>query len=131
MTDIGSPEELYQAAYNDFLRGSFDLALLGFRQYVEAHPAAELADNALYWIGECYFSQRNFRQAIQEFSQVQTRYPGSERMASVLLRKGIAHLNLGESSQAMILLSDVVGRYPRSDEAILAREELEGIGSGS
>ena len=126
--EVASPEELYQAAYNDFLRGSYDLALLGFRQYVDSHPTTELADNALYWIGECYFSQENYRQAIQEFSQVEARYPGSERMASVLLRKGYAHLQLGEASQAMLLLTEVVEKYPRSDEAILARQQLEGLG---
>ena len=40
-------------AYNDYLKGNFDLAVEGFKMYREQFPASPLADNALYWIGEC------------------------------------------------------------------------------
>ena len=128
---IESPEELYQAAYDDYQQGAYGSALRAFRQYVEDNPDTTLADNALYWIGECHYSQGEYRRAIEEFSQVETLYPASERMASVLLRKGSAHLQLGESSEAMQLLSDVINRFPRSDEALLARQQLAGLENGS
>src|SRR5262245_63144343 len=48
----GNPEQLFAAAYGDYSRGNYDLALSEFRQYVESYPASEMADNAQYWIGE-------------------------------------------------------------------------------
>ena len=122
------PEEIYESAYNDYLRGNYDLALIGFRQYVETFPTTELADNALYWIGECYFVKDQFREAIQEYSRVENEYPSSERIASTILRKGLAFLELGDIEQGEALLRSVVERYPRSDEAILARQRLESNG---
>src|SRR5215813_12230611 len=47
----GNAEELFAAAYSDYSRGNYDLALSEFRQYVEVYPSSELADNAQYWIG--------------------------------------------------------------------------------
>lgn len=122
------PEALYQAAYNDYLRGNYDLAILGFRQYVANFPDTESADNALYWIGECYFSQGKYRQAIKEFSDVQSRYPNSDRLPSALLKKGYAYLELGERDQGVVQLRSVIRDYPNSDIAVLARQHLQQLG---
>src|SRR5215831_19538694 len=46
----GNAEELFAAAYSDYSRGNYDLALSEFRQYGEVYPSSELADNAQYWV---------------------------------------------------------------------------------
>ncbi|MDH3404566.1 MAG: hypothetical protein OEP45_13170, partial [Acidobacteriota bacterium] len=46
------PGALYEAARADYVRGNYELAILGFNQYLEHFPDSELADNARYWIGE-------------------------------------------------------------------------------
>jgi TolA-binding protein len=48
-----SPQEVYNTAYADYLKGNFDLAMDGFKIYRDSFPDSPLADNALYWIGEC------------------------------------------------------------------------------
>ncbi|MEO7974954.1 MAG: hypothetical protein ABIU84_15340, partial [Thermoanaerobaculia bacterium] len=37
-TATSDPETLYQTSYSDYLRGNYDLAMLGFKQYLEAFP---------------------------------------------------------------------------------------------
>jgi tol-pal system protein YbgF len=123
------PQELYRRAYDDFLRGDYDRAIVGFRDYIDRFPNSELADNATYWIGESYFSQGRFREAIDSFVQVPSSYPNSERIASSLLREGTAHLELGQVEQARRSLLAVVERFPQSDEAILARQQLDRLPS--
>jgi len=61
------PETQYRAAYNDYLRGSYDLAIAGFRQYLDSFPGTDLADNAAYWIGESYYRQKKYQDAIHQF----------------------------------------------------------------
>jgi tol-pal system protein YbgF len=122
------PQELYQAAYNDYLRGNYDPAIVAFRQFIASFPASQLADNAQYWIGECYFHQQKFREAVAEFSRVESSYPTSERLASALLRKGYALIELGDSASARGALLTVVQRFPRSDDAILAQRQLDTLG---
>jgi tol-pal system protein YbgF len=122
------PETFYRTSYNDYLRGNYDLAILGFRQYLESFGSTDLADNASYWIGESYYRQKRFQDAIREFDAVVSRYPNSDKVASALLRKGYAYLELGEQSKGVVQLQNVIRRYPKSDEANLARQQLSGLG---
>jgi tol-pal system protein YbgF len=122
------PKSLYDAAYNDYLKGSYDLALRGFQEYLDNFPNTDLADNAVYWIGESYYRQRRFRQAIEQFDAVLSRYPRSEKIPGALLKKGYSHLELGERSQGVVQLQHVIRQYPTSDEANLARQRLREVG---
>jgi tol-pal system protein YbgF len=122
------PQALYNAAYNDYLKGNYDLALRGFQQYLENFPTTSLAANATYWIGESYYRQKRYRQAIEQYDGVLNRYPRSDKTASALLKKGYAHLELGERSQGVVQLQHVLRQFPTSDEANLARQRLREIG---
>jgi tol-pal system protein YbgF len=122
------PETLYQTAYSDYLRGSYDLALLGFRQYLEAFPDTDLADNSVYWIGECFYRQQKYSDAIQEYDQVLSQWPKSDKTASALLKKGYAQLELGQRKEGIAQLEKVIKSFPSSDEANLARQRLQNLG---
>ena len=127
--DTSDPAALYQAAYTDFQRGDYALALLGFRRLVDRFPNDESADDAQYWIGECYFLQGSYSDAIREYTSVEQRYPGSSRLSTVLYRKGLAYIELGDAINGRDTLSRVVSEYPRSDEAVLAQQQLTALGS--
>lgn len=122
------PQALYNAAYNDYLKGSYDLALREFQEYLDNFPETDLADNATYWIGESYYRQRRFRQAVEQFDKVLERFPRSDKVPAATLKKGYAHLELGERSQGVVQLRHVIRQYPTSDEANLARQRLREIG---
>jgi len=122
------PKSLYDAAYSDFLKGSYDLSMREFQEYLANFPNTDLSDNATYWIGEGYYRQKRYRQAIEQYDAVLTRFPRSDKTASALLKKGYAHLELGERSQGVVQLQHVLRSYPTSDEANLARQRLREIG---
>jgi tol-pal system protein YbgF len=122
------PETLYQTAYSDYLRGSYDLALLGFRQYLEAFPETDLADNSVYWIGECFYRQQKYSDAINEYDRVLNQWPKSDKTASALLKKGYAQLELGQRKEGISQLEKVIKSFPSTDEANLARQRLQSLG---
>lgn len=125
------PETLYQTSYSDYLRGNYDLALLGFRQYLESFPDTDLADNASYWIGECFYRQQKYADAITEYDKVLTQYPRSDKTASALLKKGYAQIELGQRRDGLAQLEKVIQNFPSSDEANLARQRLQSLGVDS
>ena len=122
------PQALYNAAYNDYLKGSYDLALREFQEYLNNFPGTDLADNATYWIGECYYRQKRYRQAADQFQQVLAKYPRSDKAAGALLKRGYALIELGDRTQGVTQLRQVVRQYPTSDEANLARQRLRELG---
>lgn len=124
----GNPIETYQAAYRDYQRGNFDLAIDGFREFLEGNARSELADNAAYWIGESLFSQKKYREAIRQFDSVVNNYPRSEKVPGALLKKGYSYINVGERAQGVVQLQYVLHEHPRSPEAKLARDKLKQLG---
>jgi tol-pal system protein YbgF len=122
------PETLYQTSYSDYLRGNYDLAMLGFKQYLEAFPETDLADNAIYWIGECLYRQQKYAEAIAEYDKVLKQYPRSDKTASSLLKKGFALLEQGQKKDGTAQLQAVVKSFPSSDEANLAKQRLQSLG---
>ena len=121
------PETLYQEAYADYRAGSYDLAILGFGEYMATYPDTELADNAAYWLGESYFAQQRFDQAIAAFSNVLSKYPRSEKMASAMLKRGYAYLQLGQRDRGLEELRVLLRAHPSSEEAAIARQQLESL----
>ena len=122
------PAQLYSSAYEDYLRGNFDLAVQGFREYLTRYPGTELADNALYWIGECQYSKREFQPAIDSFTELLNTYKTSDKAAAALLKKGLAYLELNDRAQAVINLQYVLYEHPGTKEAELARNRLVSLG---
>lgn len=122
------PAQTYQGAYRDYQRGNYDLAIEGFREFVQNNPKSDMADNAAYWIGESLFSQKKYREAIEQFDTVVTRYPKSDKVPGALLKKGYAYIALGERAQGIVQLQYVVHEHPKSQEASLARQKLKQLG---
>ncbi len=125
---LSEPAALYRSAYEDYLRGNFDLAIQGFSEYNTRYSNTELADDALYWIGECHFAKREFQAAIDSFTALLNAHKTSDKAAAALLKKGLAFLELGDRAQAVINLQYVLYEHPGSKEASLARERLATLG---
>lgn len=122
------PIEIYQTAYGDYQKGNYDLARSGFEQFLSLVPSSDLADNAAYWIGECYFAQKAHRQAIARFDEVINDYPQSDKVPSALLKKGFAYIEMGERAQGIVQLQYVIHEHPKSSQADIARQRLQTMG---
>src|SRR5256885_3734084 len=122
------PVLTYQAAYRDYQRGNYDLAIAGFREFVARNPSSDLADNAAYWIGESLYSQKKYREAIAQFDSVVTKYPQSDKVPGALLKKGYAYIATNEKAKGIVQLQYVVHEHPTSQEAALARQKLRQLG---
>ncbi len=122
------PKTLYDGAYNDYLKGSYDLSIREFQEYLQNFPDTDLADNATYWIGECWYRQKKYRQAVEQYDQMLARYPKSDKAASATLKKGYSYIELGEKTKGLLQLQRVVRDFPASDEANLARQRLRELG---
>jgi tol-pal system protein YbgF len=124
---LAQAKEIYDNAYLDLSRGNYSLALLGFRDYLTKSPESELSDNAQYWIGECYYTQKDFMRAIEEFERVDHNYPLGDKVPAALLKIGYSQLQLENRDAAKETLRDLINRYPTTEEAEQARAKLSTI----
>jgi tol-pal system protein YbgF len=120
----GNPDQLFAAAYADFSRGNYDLAISEFRQYVETYPTSEMADNAQYWIAECLYAKKKLDEAVVEYDKVVTLFPKGDRVAAARYKKGLVLVEQGQPEAARAEFQAVIRLFPRSNEAVLARQQL-------
>jgi len=119
-----SPQEAYSVAYNDYLKGNYDLAVESFKLYRQQFPESPLADNALYWIGECRYSQRKYEEAIDAFDELILTYPQGDKAAAAYLKKGLSFIELGRKPEALAALKLLVAKYPLEEEARIAQDKI-------
>jgi len=123
-----NPMEVYQAAYRDYQRGNWDLALAGFRDFLTRYPDSELTPNAEYWIGESLYSEKKYSEAIDQFNRVVDKYPKSDKAPGALLKKGYGYLAMNDRPRAIVQFQYVVHEYPNAREAALAKDRLKQLG---
>ena len=135
------PRDLYQAAYIDFSKGSYSLAIAGFRELLRRHPDHGLAGSAQYWIGEAYLSlargyssagqadrtSESLTQAVQEFRKVLANYPRAEKVSGALYKEALALIELKQPREAQARLQYLVDNFPQAEETPLARERLAAL----
>ncbi|MBS1261597.1 MAG: Cell division coordinator CpoB [Calditrichaeota bacterium] len=116
---------LYDQSQADYLRGEYELARMGYRELLDRFPDSDLADDALYWLGEAFMAENKPDSARAAFEQVEQRFPESARLPATLLKRGILRENAGDRQGARTLYRRIVQQYPESQEAEQARIRLD------
>jgi tol-pal system protein YbgF len=120
-----SPQEIYNMAYADYLKGNFILAIDGFKIYLDNFAQSPFADNALYWIGECYFSQKEYEEAISRYNELILNYPLGDKVPAAYLHKGISLMELDRNEEALSVFKLMVSKYPLEEETKIAQEKIK------
>lgn len=124
---VANPSEVYSRAYNDYIKGNYDLAIMGFQNYIVQFPNANQASDAHYWIGESFYGKQEHLKAIEAFEKLIKKYPRSEKVVSALLKEGYSYYALGDKVSSRLFLKKVIDEFPLSEEARLAKGKLSEI----
>lgn len=127
-----SEVEAYAQAYRAWKDDEARVCIDRFREFLQAYPSSAFADDAAYWMADCYFKQGDFKTAILRFDDVVARHPAGNKAADALYRQGEALLRLGPgyAKAAGRAFERVVNEYPDSARAVSAKRQLELLGSG-
>ncbi|PLY09620.1 MAG: tol-pal system protein YbgF [Desulfuromonas sp.] len=121
-----SPEEIYTRSLALVREGKdMQAAREGFQAFLKDYPQHSLAINAEYWIGETYYGDKQYKNAILQFQEIIDKNPQHVKVPSALLKQALAFQGLGDHENARLLLEKVVASYPQSPEAGKAQQKLK------
>ncbi|MEE9543829.1 MAG: tol-pal system protein YbgF [Thermodesulfobacteriota bacterium] len=120
----GSAETIYQRGLDANYAGDFVKAREIFASLLEQYPKHSLADNALYWSGETYFSAKEYQKAIKKFTEVVKLYPKENKTPDALLKAGFSFVELEKPENAKKILERLIALYPDSEAAGKAKSKL-------
>jgi tol-pal system protein YbgF len=120
-------QDEYKLALRALNDQQYDKAIQQFRNFQRKYPNSDMADDAQYWIGESYFTQKDYNRAILEFNDV-LKYRRGDKVPAALLRQAQAFLEIGDRTDARLILQKLVNDYPNSEQAREARDRLQALG---
>jgi len=124
------PVKLYRAALDELKAGRHDVAAQRLRELVKRFPRHDYADNAQYWLGECFYDRKRYAEAAVEFQKVVTVYPTGNKAPDALLKLGLSAVGMGDPQKGAEVLRSVPSAYPGSDAARVAEERLRELREG-
>ena len=120
-----SPTRLFDTAQADYFAGQWSSAISGFEAFLRAFPRSEQADDAQFIIGETYFAQNQWPEAIGAYNQVIQSYPGTNSVPVAFYKRGLAQERLGQIDAARTSWETASKSFPDSDAGRLARQNLD------
>ncbi len=122
------PEEgraIFRAAQLDRNRGNLELAREGLREFLQKYDRSELADDALYELGDLAYGEKEYSQALSHFQDLFDRFPASEKVPAGMYKSARCMQSIGREVEGRELLQRLIDQYPESAEAALARQDLQ------
>ncbi len=120
-----TPEQLYEQALG-FIRtdNRFKDGRTLLEEFVSKYPQNQLYVNALYWIGESYYGDKEYEMAILQFQDVISKYGKHPKASAAMLKQALAFNALGDGQNASTTMKKLIEEYPDSPQAESAKKFL-------
>lgn len=119
---------LYQKAIILGLKGDKVNKVIALQNLVESYPNSRYTDQALFQMGDTYFSMEQYDKAIPPFKRIVSDFKGKTTLVNPsLLKLGLITVNQGNLTTAVNYYKQVFSNNPEPEEAKEALDALRDI----
>lgn len=119
-----SYRERYLNALTLHQNGKHEQAAEQFRRLISEDRNHDLADNAQYWLGECYYSMKQYQRAVIEFEKVRS-FTNSDKADDAQFKLGLCYRQMGNLEKARTEFLTLIATYPQSEFVENAKQLLK------
>ncbi len=116
-----SAQPQFDAAMDMLAKAQYDEARAAFRAFADANPKDPLASQAVYWIGDIAYVQKDYPGAARAFAEEIKKYPTSARGPDSMLKLGQSLIAMGQKKEGCTALGALPNRYPNASRTIAAQ----------
>ncbi len=117
------PRAQFDSAMNLLAKSQYDEARSAFRSFADTYPKDPLAAQALYWLGDIAYVQKDYAFAARAFVEELKKFPNSSRAPESMLKLGQSLLAMNQKDQGCMALHALVGKYPTASKNVLGEAE--------
>ncbi len=122
-----TPMTFYQEGIDLYRQGKYEDAKIKFETFLATKPDESYVDNALYWIGECFYGQELFHEAANYFHRIVKEYPNANKVPDALLKVSLTYQKLGKIDSAREMLKYLMDAFPGTEAARIGKEKYEAL----
>jgi tol-pal system protein YbgF len=104
----------YGAAMGLLAKARYDDARAAFRAFADSNPQSDLTPQAVYWVGDIAYVQKDYDGATRAFAEVLKKYPTSVRAPDSMLKLGQALIAQGQKKEGCTALAALPAKYPKA-----------------
>ena len=119
--------EAYRRALTLYAQNKYSDARALFQQVFDGDPSGQLADNALFWIGETYFAAGDYPNAMRLYERVTKDFATENKAPDAMFKLGLTFEKTGDLGMARKTFEECIQKYPYSTPASSAKQELQRI----
>lgn len=125
--DLSAEIQAYRTAHAAWQSDDTGTCVERFREFLQTYPSSPYADDAAFWMADCYYKQAEYKKAVLRFDEVVRNYPAGNKASDALYRQGESLLKLGPGFReaAKRAFERVIKEYPDSARSSEAKRQLE------
>ena len=108
----------FEQALTMLAKAEYDEARAAFRGFADMYPNDELAPQAVYWVGDIAFVQKDYPTAARAFAEELKKYPDSARAADSMLKLGQSLLAMNQKKEGCRALATLPNQFPAASKSI-------------
>ena len=131
----GSAEEAFSYGMNKYHSGEYEDSIDAFQKVIFNYPGVELIDQAIFYLADSYYEEKDYLLAANEFERLNSEFPDGAFAVRALYKLGLCHDHLSlryeldqkETRKAIDSFNRLVNRFPESVYADSARVRMAGL----
>lgn len=108
----------FEQALTMLARAQYEEARTAFRNFADQYPGDELAPQAVYWVGDIAFVQKDYATAARSFAEELKKYPDNPRAADSMLKLGQSLLAMNQKKEGCRALATLPNQYPAASKSV-------------
>ncbi len=117
-------QKMFDNAFDDLRSGNYELAKMGFEEYIKQFPDTPITDDAQYWLAECYYGNGEYAKAIPYFEAVDKNYSESDKLPQALYKLGRSYEQTDQAARAIQVYERLIKDFPNTFEGERAVERI-------
>ena len=121
--NITNPHEVYQDGLGKFRARNYEEAALAFQSILDGGAPEGLEDNCTYWLGECAYGAKKYKEAIEHFHKVLS-FSRSAKKDDAQIMIANSYFAMGNKAKAKEEYNKLIDKYPASPYVKTAKAKL-------
>ncbi|HEX4303056.1 MAG TPA: tol-pal system protein YbgF [Rhizomicrobium sp.] len=117
----GDTSAQFSTAMTLLAKARYDEAAAAFRNFADTNPKDDNASQAIYWVGDIAYVQKDYATASRTFAEVIKKYPTSARAPDSMLKLGQSLIAAGQKKEGCTILAALPDKYPKAAKPVLSQ----------
>jgi len=117
----------FDAAMTLLAKAQYDQSRAAFQSFADQHPKDDLAPQAVYWVGDIAYVQKDYQNAARSFVVLLKNYGSSGRAPDSMLKLGQSLIALNQKEEGCTTLGALPSKYPQASKTVLTQTKAARI----